>query len=560
MRRSTLLLLPCLLTLTAVSTAATPSQEPDSQTQEQGRLPDSEIGLSPRPRPAAPRVMPASPRENPGIEEGPLPEARRQQMKDEARRRTDLPVASTLGPASPLPQTRARPGIVSQFPGIDRSEAGGFFPPDTSLAVGPGHVLQAVNTGARLSTREREEVEGANLFEFFGVPVTNLVSDPKVHFDPFTGRFFMVVLEISFGDNDAYLHLALSKSATPPSLGAEDWCNYRFRTVRRQGFGDYPGLGMNERWLAVSLNNFGFSGGFVGSRLFVIDKSKVTGELTGCPSFKLYTFNVDEDKSGNLVFNPQPAQHYDETGEPDTPLFAATSHFDGSVGGGSAYAIWRIAGKRKKPTLSHEIVEAEAYFLPPNAAQPGNIEADSGDHRIMQQATYRDGQLWLAHSTACLVKGSSSTLSCVRVTRVRPLAAGGPVIDFQATLGRANEYLFWPGVIVTADGDVVVASLRSGEERFLETSVFGLRRGALRFEEIRAAPKFGKPRTTEPGDCTPVSASRTPDGRLIARSGDYLGLALDLSTDEIWVSGEHGKTGRFGAGCIWGTEVVRIRF
>ena len=559
MRLSPLVLLAGLLAITAASTTATPPQVPVPSAPEEGRLPDSEVDLYPRPRPAVTVGTRSAPRSSSGIEEGPLPETLRQQLKREARTRTDLPVATELGPASPLTQTRPRPGIVSRFEGLDRSEAGGAFPPDTSLAVGPGHVLQVVNVGARLFTRDGEEVDSASLFDHFGVVQNRILTDPKVHFDPFTSRFFMVVLEISFADGEAYLHLSLSKTATPPSLGAEDWCNYRYSTVRRESFGDYPGLGMNERWLAVSMNNFGFSGGFVGSRLFVIDKSKVAGELSSCPSFKLYTFNLDLDESGNVVFNPQPAQHYDETGEKDTPLFAVSSHFD-RRGAGSAYAIWRIAGKRKKPKLSHEIVAAEAYSIPPNAAQPGNLEVDSGDQRVMQQATYRNGQLWFAHATACEVKGSSSTLSCVRVSRVRPLADGGPVIDFQATLGRKNEYMFWPGVIVTADGDVIVASLRSGPDRLLETAVFGLRSGAARFEEIMARAKFSKPRTTEPGVCTPINLSFTPDGRLIARSGDYLGLALDLSTDEIWVSGEHGKTGQFGIGCMWGTEVVRTSF
>jgi hypothetical protein len=317
---------------------------------------------------------------------------------------------------------------------------------------------------------------------------------------------------------------------------------------------------MNDRWLAVSTNNFRFSGGFAEARLFVIDKSRAAGTLTSCPNLKLYAFNPGVDDSGHVAFNTQPAQHYDASTEKDSPLYAVSSHYNSSPDSG--YTIWRIAGKRKRPKLRHTVVESESYALPPNAQQPGGLELDSGDHRVMQQASYRNGQLWFAHATGCEVKGSNDPLSCVRVVGLRPETDEGPVIDFEATLGRKKEYAFWPGALVTADGDVIVAALRSGPNRYLETVVYGMAKGAARFAELMSlprAPRFGRPRTSEAGECTPVAVSRTTDGRSIARSGDYVGLALDPDSNDLWVSGEHGGRGLAG-GCIWSTDIVRVKF
>jgi len=554
------------LTLAALLAMAVLSVSPLAAIQEQdelGRLPDEEAELSPRPR-ATVDAPAATPWRDGGLEEGPLPEAVFREMKERARTAAGLPLAQEPFPGATAreAQLRARPAIVSRFDGLDRSESGGSFPPDTSLAVGPDTILQAVNTAARLTTRDGAELDASSLFDFFGVVPTHLLSDPKVQFDPFSERYFMVILEIDFDSEEAWFHLALSRGEAPSTLAADQWCNYRYSTVRRGAWGDYPGLGMNERWMAVSTNNFAFSGGFVESRLFVIDKSKAQGELASCPKLKMFAFNPNPDSGGYVAFNPQPAQHYDATGEKDSPLYAVGSNIASLVAGDGGYTIFRIAGKGRRPRLSSQEVMAEPYTVPPDAEQPGGLTLDSGDFRVMQQATYRDGQLWFAHSTACQVKGSPQGLACVRVTGLRPAAEGGPAIDFQATLGKKKEYLFWPGVLVTEDGDVVVAALRSGPNRFLETAVFGMAKGAARFAElvsIPRAPRFGKARTTEPGACTPINVSTTTDGESIARSGDYVGLALDPESDDLWVSGEHGKFG-LGGGCIWGTDVVRVRF
>lgn len=529
-----------------------------------GRLPaseawrdaDEERVLSPRPALEAgaavlPAVAAVDDERVRGLEEGPWPADRVAALK--ADRHRQLPLADELT-ATPAGTAAPRPGIVSRIGGLNREESGGFFPPDTSIGVGPDRLVQAVNTHARLFDRDGAVLDSERLQEHFAIDPRADVTDPKVQWDPFAERFVMVVLELDFDSRQAWLNVSLSRDAAPASLGPAEWCNYRLSTVHADSWGDYPGLGLNDRWIAVSTNNFGFESGFVESRLFVFDKAKVAGTLATCPSLPSYTFNLVRDSAGTFVFNPQPAQHY-EASDADATLFAVSSDY----GYGDTYTLWRIVAKKGKPKLRDELVYSSAYSLPPNALQPDNLELDSGDNRVMQQLSYRDGQLWLAHSTGCTVKGSGDVLSCARVVAMRPDATGGPAVEFEATLGRKGEYFFWPGVVVAGNGDVVVAALRSGVNRYLETAVFGMKAKTRRFVEPLAVAKFGKPRTSEPGVCTPINVSRNSFGVAIARSGDYLGLVLDPASDDLWVSGEHGSRTIVG-GCIWATDLVRIRF
>src|ERR1700756_1915446 len=55
-------------------------------------------------------------------------------------------------------------------------------PPDVQVAVGPDHVVEMVNVLGRISTKQGVEVQTFPLATFFGVPSTDFISDPKIHF------------------------------------------------------------------------------------------------------------------------------------------------------------------------------------------------------------------------------------------------------------------------------------------------------------------------------------------------------------------------------------------
>jgi len=486
-----------------------------------------------------------------------------ERLKAEARTDPRAPIAHELEAFD----TARAPGIEESFAGIGQGEIGlSASPPDTTLAVGPDHVVEAVNLAVRLMDRQGNTLAEQTLHEHFGFVAsgsssTAALTDPKLYYDAMSDRFFLLMLAIDFNLNTfSRAYLSVSRSGSPAGLGEADWCNYAISTKKGATWGDYPGLGMNERWLAFSTNNFPFSGFSLQSRLYVADKTALVDNAGQCPNAKFFKFNLGLNDTAD--FNPQPVQHYEETGLPGSPLYAVST----DVLGGDAYTLFRIAGKKNskgsKPRLTREtLVAGDRYTIPPTATQRGGSrEIDTGDARVMQQAVYRHGRLWFTHATGCRLRGSSTNQSCVRVARV-DIGEKEAVIDFEQTLGKKREHYWWPGVVVTPGGAVVVAFQRSGDTKLLGASYSGMTDGAA--VRLEARKGFDRVRVAAPGECTLQSEQRVLllDGTIgvRVRSGDYVGLAPDPETEDVWIAGEHGKVA-FGISCIWGTTVTRVRY
>ena len=488
-----------------------------------------------------------------------------ERLKEAALTDPRAPLADEL--AEQLPQSRV-PAIASAFEGLTQGEVGfSAAPPDTILAVGPEHVLQAVNLAVRLTDRQGGAVVDQRLQDHFGLPATGgstdpLVTDPKVFYDAMSRRFFLLMVAVDFDRQSfARVYLSVSRTPTPATLGGQDWCNYAIDSRLGDTWSDYPGLGMNERWLAISTNNFPFQGFSVQARLFVADKTKLVDNAASCPSVKFFKFNLRQNDL--TEFNPQPAQHYEPTGLPGEPLYAVST----DIRGASRYKLYRIQGKKKKPggrpKLFRVWVDAmESYVIPPTATQTGTGErVDTGDPRVMQQIVYRHGRLWFAHATGCRVKGVSHNQSCVRVVRV-DVGDKSAAVDFEQTLGKKREHYFWPGVVVTPGGAVVAAFQRSGDERTLGVAYTGMRDGSA----VRLAKRkgFDKVKVAVPGECTLQNAQLltlpTGEQAIRVRSGDYVGIAPDPESEEVWFAGEYGKSAFGGFSCVWGTRVLRVRY
>src|SRR5436309_7414076 len=63
-------------------------------------------------------------------------------------------------------------------------------PPDVQIAVGPKHTVELVNLLGRISTRQGVEVQSLPLHTLFGVPYTDFIRNPKVHFELESCRWY----------------------------------------------------------------------------------------------------------------------------------------------------------------------------------------------------------------------------------------------------------------------------------------------------------------------------------------------------------------------------------
>ena len=155
---------------------------------------------------------------------------------------------------------------VTAFPGLAFADPPGIEPPDPWVAVGPEHVIQAVNTTFRISDRAGNALSTVDMYDFFGL---DLVSqpylaeqfDPRVIYDSLHGRW--VAVESSFdcltdatsAIGTGYIDIAYSNTADP--MGT--W--QIFSIYWLDAVPDYPGLGTSTDKIAVSGDVFALAAG-----------------------------------------------------------------------------------------------------------------------------------------------------------------------------------------------------------------------------------------------------------------------------------------------------------
>ena len=447
--------------------------------------------------------------------------------------------------------TRSRaPNTLLNFDGLNRSTASyngqTGAPPDTILAASPTKILQGTNVSLLLASRSGVEVDRVPLNNFFGF-AGSVLFDPKVYFDRLSERFFVVALEQSEEPNLSGIWLGVSKGSDPSALSApEEFCTYRIQGRRDGSWADYPLIGVNENWFAVSVNNFAFSNGaFRRAQIYLTKISQITNNADGCPALAIKRFAPARDAQGLLAFNIHPAQHYTTNDLPGKPLFLVSSS---SSVPSNTYTLWRIiTDGGGQPRISKQTLAGDfGYFLPPLAPQRQGDVLDTGDTRVTQ-AAFRDGEVWATHATACGI-GPLPNESCVRAVRISPVV-NSAMISFQETFGRPNMFMFWPGIAVNRQGDVMMAYQRSTPNGFMGVTFNGKRANNMHFDGFRQLRGSSCPlRNFQPG----LGANRT---------GDYVGLQTDPLDDlSFWVAGEYTSQVNPVLGCDWKTRIGRARY
>jgi hypothetical protein len=451
--------------------------------------------------------------------------------KDQARTRSDVPRGEIIKSAEEVPFLPSAPVISRKFDGTDQVQAGGAFPPDTNIAVSETHVLEAVNFLYRLSTKTNTNVLTARI-EPFHKRAGKFLFDPRVFYDSFSKRFVVVALEFDNAPQTSFIHLAVSKSGSPTDF-TTSWCFYRIPSKIQGTWADYPNVGMNEKWMAITTNNFKFAGNqFNKARIKVIDLSKLANNANSCPRLKTFNFS---DPSGAIY----PVQYHTATGLADHPLQMIGSL---NVPISSLYFLYKVAGAVNPSISKSTLFTTATYGIPPDAKQKGGGKLlSTGDSRIID-AEFRNGSLFFAHSTSCNF-GGSPNVSCVRVGKI---SGGTPTLVFQLTVGGgSNNYFWFPGIGVSSSEDIALAFQESGNTRSLGLAHSGKKANAVAFDPYKVI----KQGTCKLENLDTIDRNRT---------GDYTGIHVDPSDGKsFWYSAEYAK--KFGNTCGWGTFIVQTR-
>jgi hypothetical protein len=295
-------------------------------------------------------------------------------------------------------------------------------PPDQALCVGPGHVLEGVNTVMRVYDKTGAPVtDTVSYNEFFGYPPSidretgafgAFLTDPVCHYDPGSRRFFMAVLTL---DQDAdtgtftgknRLDIAVSRTSDPTG----EWNLFKL-PVQNDGtegtpdhgcskdpggdplvtnpsacIGDYPHIGTDRYGVYLTTNEYSFLGDgadggalYTGSQIYAISKKQL---VAGAASPTIVLF--ESPKLGPFrsftvwpAVSPKGEESRDAGG---TEYFLSSTLGDGSETGNTApsedrIGVWALTNTSSLDSatpsvrLSNRLLRAAEYALPPLATQ-----------------------------------------------------------------------------------------------------------------------------------------------------------------------------------------------
>jgi hypothetical protein len=150
------------------------------------------------------------------------------------------------------------PTILTNFIGLAMVESCGTCePPDTQVAAGPNHVVEADNVAVRIFDKTGAVLTTFGLNHLFNLDPALFTSDPKIRYDTISGRWFISMLSLDTSDpktaRNGEFDLAVSTSSDP----TQPFNIYSFQTPG--SLPDQPSLGFNDDKVVTGANSFSCS-------------------------------------------------------------------------------------------------------------------------------------------------------------------------------------------------------------------------------------------------------------------------------------------------------------
>jgi hypothetical protein len=457
---------------------------------------------------------------------------------DPARQRADMQAAARAAagvrgkPGAP-PRAPAAPVTLSQtIAGINQAAAGGARPPDTSVTVGPTHILEAVNSAIRVFRKSDGVVLSTrSLGNVFG-NTTDFLFDPRVFYDPTWNKYVLVATRRSLSDTDPNVYMHVGVAANP----AGAWTTFRVTfsggPFQPGNWLDFPMLGMDQDAVIISTNVFDRTpangDNFVASSVFSIAKARLYNGF----GFNFSAFGVAFSTQPPIVAG-RPTQQ-----DPNTYLAAFTNVGTGSV---ILYRMTNTARPAATSVVQQATIAIGGGVPARDCNQPGtSAQLDCSDPRISQHVYQNGTSLWGVHNAA--------------------VGAGFPVVRYfelnTATNGlKQAGNVFFNGTSDDANGAIAI---NSNNEAFITwTAVDAPNGGTATMRVARKAPPDPLNGTVLGG--TQVGAASTAsytDFRL----GDYSQVAIDWSSYVGCPAGARAYAANelFTAATAWTTRIARF--
>jgi hypothetical protein len=219
---------------------------------------------------------------------------------------------------------------------------------------------------------------------------------------------------------------------------------------KTNNWADYPSLGVDNRALYITSNQFVFNGNFAYAKLRVVPK---TGPYSGgAPQY--FDFIDMKNEDNTQVFTLQPCHTF---GAPQVEYLVNSAFPEGNY-----LTVWQLVPSGASFALSRTTVTTSPYTLPPNADQKGNSDPlNTGDVRV-QRAVFRGDSIWCAVTTA-RNWAAGSNQAAIQWFQIR---AAVPTLVQEGVYGAANIHYFYPACTPDNNGNMIMAFSRCSNTEF----------------------------------------------------------------------------------------------
>ncbi|MGH2709981.1 MAG: hypothetical protein ACRDH9_02095 [Actinomycetota bacterium] len=490
-----------------------------------------------------------------------------------ARPAVDRP--SFARPLAPIPlEARLRPDpgrwshSVSEAAESSAANEGGFLgisgtgeesPSDTTGAGGAGFVVTAVNVSYAVWPRSTLTdppavvpplVSGSLKSLFPSLPAGMFVFDPKVVYDPYSGRFVLAFLgahgaPFTPGTQSAKILIASIPDAT--AADQSTWCMRQINAdqIKKDGkqFGDYPGLGFDKTHVFVTSNQFSFghTEEFNYTQILALGKAG----LYNCDGkLRMTAFGGEEtsNPNGTPAFTIQPAITESEAGLGETEYLA---NFQENTCGflcGNKLTIWRVKKKGKGLDLASDQVNvAPGRMAPLGSQRDGSATCnpvehcwDTGDLRLVTAFYDADrDRFYTAHAVRFdITPGDGYLESSIRWYEVDPSPIKRSKVTRSGIIGDSGRDVGWPSVATDSAGNLFVNYNRAGAPvpgEYLSAALATVPPGS-------SVPNANT--VLVPGEALYVDQNGTPQ-----RWGDFTAANRDpLDPLDIWTVNQYARS------------------
>jgi Secretion system C-terminal sorting domain len=467
---------------------------------------------------------------------------RRPQQSPNALQTASYPKGSN----NPVLAQQNTQAIHSNFAALQTYETSGVVvtPPDCMGDVGPTQVCIASNNrlkwyskptvcDAPLTTSTSSgalALSGATFsiyIEDFFASVSNgsEVTDPHVHYDRLSQRWFIVAINTAASSNR--IMIAVSNGPTISNLSSFSFYQFAHDTDASIGssdraqFCDYPTLGVDKHALYIGGLIFNAtSGDYIGSSVYVVRKSSLTsgGPLVFTP------FRGQGTTSGG-IFCPQ-GVHNDDPNADRGYYLGVSAEFYGVLN----YIVVNNPGTIPAITTGTISVPATSFPIEVPALNSTN-DLDAGDDRLLNAVLVRNknsnsSAIWASHSIGVTNTGVASTTSPTRVaTRWYAVNVNGSTLTLNQSGTLFDNAAFGPinywmgGIAATGQGHALLGATQAGVNAAPNAVIAG------RYNSTTPGSLFAPVQVTSYNEAYNLQTGETQ------RWGDYSQTVTDPSDD-----------------------------